>query len=193
MSDFTVIGAVSRSLKALLVDHVTNSTEPQVPKAPIDLRSPKEMAGTKAISLWLYRVIRDGELLNAPPRRPSPTQQARPALPMDLYYLITPIKQDPETEQFLLGRVLQVFNDHAILRGSYLQPPLVPGTDELRLTLETLSLEDLTRVWHALHEPYQLSVSYLVQAVTIDSHHPPVQVAPVIEKQTQYTQILSVS
>jgi len=36
----------------------------------------------------------------------------------------------------------------------------------LRVTLEALSLEDLSLVWDALSEPYQLSVSYVVQPVT---------------------------
>jgi hypothetical protein len=105
--------------------------------------------------------------------------------------LITPVATDPLTRHALLGKVLQVMNDHAILRGADLQGILQGTTDQLRVVLETLSLEDLSLVWDALSEPYQLSVSYMVQLVSIDSAEQPVKTSLVIEKNTQYTQILS--
>ncbi|MFQ5857713.1 MAG: DUF4255 domain-containing protein [Anaerolineae bacterium] len=196
MSEFTAIAAVSETLRSLLVEHITNSTDPQLAGVRIDLRSPKEMREdneTVGISLWLYRVARDGYTLNHPPERIAPNQLRPHPLPVNLFYLVTPIAQNPEDEQILLGRVLQVFNDHAVLRGSDLRDTLEGGTEEFRLTLETLSLEELTRVWDALKESYQLSVCYLVQVVTIDSDHEPVEAAPVLVKEATYTQILDAS
>ncbi|MFQ5813114.1 MAG: DUF4255 domain-containing protein [Anaerolineae bacterium] len=196
MSEFTAIRAVSLTLRALLEEHITNSTDPQLAGVAIDLRSPKEMREANeamGISLWLYRVTRNGHTLNQPPERIAPNQLKPHPLPVNLYYLVTPITQNPEDEQALLGRVLQVLNDHVILRGSDLRDTLQGGTEELRLTLETLSLEELTRVWDALKESYQLSVPYLVQVVTIDSDHEPVQAGPVVVKETEYKHILSVT
>ena len=86
--------------------------------------------------------------------------------------------------------MLQVFNDHAILRGSDLQESLRGTTVQLRLSLETLSLEELTRVWDALNEPYQLSVCYQVQVVTIESALEPVLAPPVLVRNSAYDQIL---
>jgi len=100
------------------------------------------------------------------------------------------MNEDPEAQQTVLGKVLQVFNDHAILRGSDLQISLSGSTEELRLILETLTLEELTRVWDALQEPYQLSVSYLVQVVSIDSSNEPVVTSPVLTRNTTHSQIL---
>lgn len=57
----------------------------------------------------------------------------------------------------LLGLVLQVFNDHATVRGSDLKDALLGSDAELRLSFEAPSLEDLTRIWGALQEPYQAS------------------------------------
>jgi hypothetical protein len=51
----------------------------------------------------------------------------------------------------------------------------------------------LSLVWEALSEPYQLSVTYLVQVVKIDSDREPEKVRPVLERDATYTQILSVS
>jgi len=196
MSEFTAIRAVTQTLQTLLKQHITDSTDPQLAGVSIDLRTPREMRGnedTMGISLWLYRVARDGYTLNLPPQRIAPDQLKTHPIPINLYYLVTPIATTPKDEQALLGRVLQVFNDHSILQGSDLQDTLEGGIEELRLTLETLSLEELTRVWDALKESYQLSVSYLVQVVSIDSDREPIEATPVMTKDTKYQQILSVT
>ena len=186
MSDFTALLAVSQTLKSLLDGAISGSADPELPHVPTTLASPKEVRSTTssttpaaALSLWLYQVRRNPDLLNEPPRRISPDQVLPPALPVDLYFLVTPIYTSAEGEQALLGKVLQTLNDHSILAGSLLAAPLDPAADQLRLTLEALSLEEITRVWTALDEPYQLSVSYHVQLVRISSALQPEQLPPV--------------
>lgn len=196
MSEYTAISEASRSLQNLLQATITHSTDPQLRNTRIDLRSPKEMLNggnnaSEGISLWLYRVTRNAELTNRPPRRITVNQFALPALPLNLYYLVTPVFDDPLSKQILLGRVLQVFHDHAILRGNDLTQPLQLDT-ELRVTLESLTLDELSQVWQALQDPYQLSVTYLVQLVSLDADQEPTQSSPVLSKETTYTQILSV-
>jgi hypothetical protein len=194
MSDYTVIRAVSETLRELLRAHITNDTEPQLNGVSIDLRSPREMRednDARGVSLWLYRIVRNPDLRNYPPARPAPDQMARHSLAIDLYYLVTPIAAESTDEQVLMGRVLQTFNDHSILRGSDLQDPL-KDPDELRLALETPSVEEQTRIWHSLQESYQLSVTYQVQLVTIDAAHEPIQSKPVLVRQSDYRQVIAV-
>jgi hypothetical protein len=194
MSDYSVISAVSQTLKNVLTVNITNSSDNQIKNVPIELLSPKEMEEAKeglGVSVWLYRAARMAEMLNEPPERRSPNQIARTSLPILLHYLVTPISNDPLTRHALLGKVLQVFNDHAVLSGADLQGVLQGTSEQLRVVLEALSLEDLSLVWDALSEPYQLSVSYLVQVVKIDSDFEPVKTSPVLERDAQYTQILS--
>ena len=196
MSDFTVVRAVTESLFGILDNGISKSTDPQLNGVPIDLRSPKEMRedhNATGISFWLYRITRDADLLNSPPQRPSPNQLKRIGLPVHLYYLVTPLVPKPEDRQTLIGRVLQLFNDHAILRGGDLLDSLKGSAEQYRVTLETLTLEELTRVWFSLSEPYDLSVSYEVQVVTIDSDLEAVQQAPVVVRQTTYAQIVGSS
>ena len=133
------------------------------------------------------------EMLNEPPERRGLGQILRVPLPILLHYLVTPFTSDPVTRHTLLGRVLQVLNDHSILRGADLQDVLEGTTEQLRVNLQALPLEELSLVWEALSEPYQLSVTYLVQVVRIDSDLEPVKSSPVVEKETTYTQILSVT
>ncbi len=196
MSDYTVISAVSSTIQNILKQSITQSTDPALTGVDIYLLSPTEMqeAGNSAgISVWLYKVTRMAEMLNEPPERIGPNQIQRTPLPVLLFYLITPFSPAPGTRHILLGRVLQVLYDHAILRGADLQGVLQGTTEQLRVNLEALSLEELSLVWEALNEPYQLSVTYLVQVAKIDSEYAPVKTGPVIEKEATYSQILSVT
>jgi hypothetical protein len=193
MSDFTAVRAVTETLFGILQAGITNSADPQLQGVSIDLRSPKEMReanGVTGVSLWLYRITRDPDFLNLPPERISPNQYRRAALPLHLYYLVTPLVTKPEDRQTLIGRVLQLFNDNATLSGATLADSLAGSQEAFRVTLETLTLEELTRVWHSLAEPYDLSVSYEVQVVSIDSDLEAVETPPVLVRQAGYAQIV---
>jgi hypothetical protein len=195
MSDYSVLSAVSTTLRQLLTNNITLTLGVPL-NVPIELFSPPEMehlGHVPGISVWLYKVSRMAEMLNEPPERKLSNQIARMPLPVLLYYLVTPMATDPVTRQTLLGRVLQVFNDHSILRGADLQGVLQNTTEQLRVNLEALTLEELSLVWEALGEPYQLSVTYLVQIAKIDSDLELVKSSPVLEKETTYTQIHSMT
>jgi Pvc16 N-terminal domain len=151
----------------------------------VSLNTPEEMNEKPAegLSVWLYRVIRDENRLNDPSVRLSPTELQPPPLPLRLHYLVTPVTSesfgDPETEQIILGKVLQVFYSHPILRGIDLQAEFSGTEVELRMRLEPMSLEEITRVWDALEGSYQLSVSYEVSVVNITPELEPERVARV--------------
>lgn len=151
----------------------------------VSLNTPQEMTKKPAegLSLWLYRVMRDEQRLNDPPERVAPDLLRPPPLPVRLHYLMTPVTDrkmgDPETEQLILGKVLQSFHSHAVLRGTDLRAELAGTEAELKVRLEPMTLEEITRVWEALEGSYQLSVSYEVSLVHIDSELEPEKVTPV--------------
>jgi len=163
----------------------------------VSLNTPQEMAAKPAegISVWLYRVIRDDQRLNDPPVRLSATELQPSPLPLRLHYLMTPVTNkisgDPETKQLMLGKVLQLFHSHSTLRGTDLQAEFI-GTDvEVKIRLEPMNLEEITRVWEALAESYQLSVSYEVSVVNIASAMEPESVSPVQVVLPEYGVIVS--
>src|SRR5262245_53396445 len=90
----------------------------------VSLNTPEEMTEKSAegLSVWLYRVVRDDQRLNDPPLRLSATQLQPPPLPLRLHYLMTAVtnkqSSDPGTEQVILGKVLQLFHSHPVLRGA---------------------------------------------------------------------------
>jgi hypothetical protein len=159
----------------------------------VSLRTPKEMREAPpevGLSLWLYLVERDGFLHNRPPERVDNTHIRLAPLPLDLHYLVTPITEDPETEQLIMGKVLQVFHEHASFPVDPAHPEL---EDVVRVNLETLDLESITRVWSALDEPYQLCASYLVHVVNVEPDEAPFATVPVLEKASEYDRIVEVT
>lgn len=158
----------------------------------ISPRTPAEMqTGSppqQGLSVWLYQVDRDEFLLNRPPERVAADLFRRPPVPLDLHYLVTPMSDDPINEQLMLGKVVQVLNDQAMFSVNPADPEL---TDELRITLENPGIDALSRIWTALDQPHRLSISYLLQVVTIDSGEQPERGLPVLEKTTVYEQVMA--
>jgi len=69
---------------------------------------------------------------------------------------------------------------------------VLAGTSEqLRVNLEALTIEELSLIWEALAEPYQLSITYLVQVVKIDSDRESLRYSPVLERDATASLILS--
>jgi hypothetical protein len=159
----------------------------------VSLSSPQEMVGNDAegVSVWLYRVVRDEERLNTPPERISPDQLRPTPLPLRLHYLVTGItnrqvQTGPETEQVLLGKVLQAFYDHPVLRGTDLADDFTGTTIEVTARLETLGLDQISLLWEGLEGSYQLCVSYEVSVVYIATAREPAQISPVQVSLPQY-------
>jgi hypothetical protein len=177
MADSTAVRAASMALRDLLKLSIPAAT------ADFSLRSPKQIGSKeKLVSLWLYRVGRNAERLNDPPERIAPDRLAGPPIPLDLFYLVTPMADEPETAQIVLGAVVQALSGHPTLRGTDLSAPFRPGVDELRVTYEPMSLEDHVRIWTALQATYRLSVTYRLEIVRIDSPAEPLQVPPVEQR-----------
>ena len=160
--------------------------------------TPQEMIdkNIQGLSVWLYRVVRDPERLNDPSERIAWDQLKATPLPLRLHFLMTPIADDqanvsPDTEQKILGKVLQTFHSHPQFRGADLKGDFEGTQTELRVRLEPMSLEEITRVWEALKGSYQLSVSYEVTLVNVDSATEPEQVSPVAVALPEYGLIVS--
>jgi hypothetical protein len=170
----SAIGDVSETLIQLLRTELA-VTLPSVPSDQIDLMSPAEKAADTRLTLFLYSVAPTTELRNEL-EIPGNTINDEPvSLPLDLYYLMTafsPVQEPTQRSldaQLLLGHAMRVFFENGILTGSALRGNL-PRDEELRLTLQPITVEDLTRVWSVFPDTIlQTSVSYLVTPVRLRS------------------------
>lgn len=192
MSDFTAIRAVSLTLHSLLEREITKSDNAEVAGVKVYLDSPKVLRPDRmpCISLWLYMIRREPDTLNRLPERPTASHVRRRPLPLTLHYLVCALHADPASEQTLIGRIAQVFYDHAIVTAAELANSLAGEDQELRLVLDAPTLEELARVWDSLNEPYQLSLAYTVQVVSIDSDLDAALRPPVLESTQQPAQIV---
>lgn len=157
------------------------------------LSTPQELGTKSGLSLWLYRLSRDENRLNDPPRlRPLPSGSVEvlpPPLPLRLHYLMTPLVKDkPELEQRILGRALQLFHSRPVLSGADLQGDLAGTSAQIFVRLEALSLDETSRVWEALSTSYQLCVSYEVTLANIESAVLPARAERVESVRPQFAQ-----
>ena len=191
---YTALRATSLTIANLLQQHFIADTNLRLLFDPvhggtmvISLNSPEEMTENKeqGVSVWLYLVNKDGERLNDSMERISRTELRRRPLPLCLHYLITPVvalknkHNSPETEQIILGKVLQVMFDHPFLTGSLLQDDFTGKDLQINLHLEPMTVDETARLFDALDRSYELSISYQVSLVMIDSEHEPLTASPV--------------
>jgi hypothetical protein len=105
---------------------------------------------------------------------PDAVELRKPPLPLMLRYLLTAFAGDWITEQRMLARAMQALHDRPMRLGSDLRGDpaplgLVGSNVILKTHLSMLTLEEKTRIWHAIQRPYRLSVVYEVRLVEIDA------------------------
>ncbi|QBX35163.1 DUF4255 domain-containing protein [Paracoccus liaowanqingii] len=128
------------------------------------------------LAVLLYEVTEDASTRNRPMQR-AVTAGGRvlrkPLMTLILRYMIVPYAGDRLTEQQMLGRAMQTIYDNSIfsgpdLRGAAAPAGLVGSSDTLAATLDPLSLEERTRVWHAIQKPYRLSICYQIRVANVE-------------------------
>jgi hypothetical protein len=172
MSDYTAIADVGKTLKKLLWDNIKDdNTAKSIIESEdqITLSSPEEIESDKRLSLFLYQVTENDYLKNQEMQSVNSTKLKYPPLSVNLFYMVMPHTQNREKDHIIVGKVMQIFYDNAILRGSILQGSL--AGDELKLILNTLSIDELNKIWNVMSKskPYKLSVCYEVTPVRIES------------------------
>jgi len=178
---YQVLAATSLTLRQMLFDSMLADVGPSglagffAGAGAVSLETPQEMMANNhtGLSVWLYRIARDEQRLNDPPvLRPlanGGVEIVPTPLPVRLHYLLTPIvPNNPDTEQRILGRALQLFHTYPIVTGSFLRAELAGTEAELHMHLEALGLQEITHMWEALEGSYQLSVSYEVTLSRIE-------------------------
>jgi len=204
MTDFQGIGAISATLRRLLADRS------QIPagagNVAFTVGPPRSEAtdGTAErarVNLFLYHVTQNGELKNQElPGRASSNGYGHPPLSVDLHYLLTTYGSTAVDDDFvdetrahlLLGSAMRVLHDYPVITDDLrtvkapanqpiMDSALLGEFESVKLTLDPVSLEDLSKVWTALTLPYRASAAYKVTVVQIESNRPTRSAQPVGE------------
>ncbi|NUT50366.1 MAG: DUF4255 domain-containing protein [Saccharothrix sp.] len=165
------LNLVSHALRSLLVEQYR--ADPQVAslaggEGGVVCADPSQAARDPArrLAVWLYRVSESEFLRNAPPIAEGFREQRHAPLALDLHYLITPLTSSEENDQVLLGRTMQILYDNPVI---HLTGTGSEDFDQIRVSLMTLDMAEMTGIWSALSDPYRLSAAYLVRMVKIES------------------------
>lgn len=196
MTDYATIRGTSLTLKELFKEHITDDPDATMNGVAVDLRSPRELEVatiTDALSVWLYRVVLQPDLVNQPGRRLSPGETERRSTPLQLSYLITPMHTNPLTEHTLMGRAIQVVRDHSQLGGSSLRGVLAGEPVTVKLSFEQAGNAEQNTLWWSLQSQHRAAISIVVEGVAIDSHLPRQAGPPALSRHTGYAQIVGVS
>lgn len=170
MSASTAIGMVSESLRNLLIGEMSLS-----PAVPVTILAPDESGGNRRINLFLYKVQENAVLKNMDWQVKSgePNRLIPPPLSLNLFYLITPYAPNDDVTgnsaaHEILGDAMRVFYENAIVPQDYLVDGLRGAREHIKIILNTLDLEELSRVWSTFTQPFRISVLYEVSVVQLD-------------------------
>jgi Pvc16 N-terminal domain len=190
MSDYSVIAELGDALVSVLFSEL--NADPQIrglidSEDRISLESPAQLENNNSVrfSMYLYRILENPYMKNRYPLEGTGAKQRKPPLGLDLFYLLTPLVGTPREQQIVLGKAMQILYDRPILESQDLPGSLGLSGEEIRLVLNPVSLEELTRVWQALEIPYRLSVCYIARVCLVDSGVERFY-APVVSSQLTY-------
>lgn len=177
MSNYAIIQDTSHELRRRIFGALASA-----PDADFGLSSPEEditfslpsddLEGAPRLSLYLYRIEPDGHLRNQYPLSDGTAGLRMPPLVVQLHYLVTPLDEDDDTNHLIAGCILQHFHDQPFLsslNGTPLDRSYGGASDRFSIVLESLSTEELSRIWSVLDGGFRLSIGYLVRTVAIDS------------------------
>jgi len=171
MSGSTAIGMVSKSLRNLLKGEMKLA-----PEANVTVLAPDETGGERRINLFLYKVQEHAALRNLDwqVKMGDPSKLVPPPLSLTLFYLMTPYaKNDDESGNSsaheILGEAMRVFFEYPIVPEKYLDKGLKSAREQIKIVLNSLDLEELSKVWTTFTQPFRLSVLYEVSTVQLDT------------------------
>ena len=158
------------------------------------------------VNLYLYRVTESPFTRNRPwPGDRTTPASDRPALGLQLHYLLTPLGAPPTDANFsegdnshtMLGLAMLTLHEHPVLNDVHL--PALPAAgglnatagfdadavlpnyllnsfDKIKIMLSPASMEELSKIWATINQPYRLSVAYEISLIEIRPTQPrPIQ------------------
>jgi len=181
MSTYKSIAGVSSSLVNLLTDRMVEPSTITV--APPDVQV--DQVNTPRLNMYLYHLSENPFLKNQEiPGHGNPAAYGSPPLSLNLHYIFTAFAtsdtgQDSDiTAQRILGDAMRVLHDYAIVAANLLDkhgqpildPSLLDEYEQIKVTLQPKSLEEISKIWTALPKVnFRRSVTYEVCVVQIDS------------------------
>jgi hypothetical protein len=195
VSDFTGVQAVTATIRQILQQRMEEPVP--ITTAPPDVEVPN--VDRPLANLFLYMVEESATLKNQDlPGMAGPMSLGQPPLSLNLHYLVTASGPDPNDDRGghrVLGDVMLTLHEHPIVAKDdpLLDPVLQNEVELLKITMEPLDVEGLSKVWTATTAPLRLSVGYKVTVVQLESTQPRSVAKPVKELPAAGPRVYAVS
>jgi hypothetical protein len=124
---------------------------------------------TPTVTVFLYHVAINAELRNNTPRLLGGGEIARPILPIELRYLITPWTSEVIDGHRILGHVMRRLGSFQTMERKVLFGDSWDEDDTVQLLPENLPVDEYHDIWDPAEIPYKLSMSYLARVIGLDS------------------------
>lgn len=176
MSNSLAIAAVTTTLRNLISQAVAQELgDGIVTTQPLD--KARYDRDKNQINLFLYHILPNASWRTMDlPNRVKPGEIGQPPLALNLYYIITFYGKDNDDilAHRLLGKAMHILNDYAVLNPADIKISLGESdlhnqVERVRITLQPMSLEDVSKLWRTFQTQYRISAAYEVSVVIIES------------------------
>jgi hypothetical protein len=200
MSNPLAIAATTLTLQAILQSGVLSDPHDlDLNDTTVTILPPDKARGNgnaNQLNLFLYQIVPNAAWRNMNiPSQVASGETGTPPLALTLHYLVTAFGKDNDTTlpygHHLLGKAMSILYDHALLgpdeikaatAASFPDSDLDKQVERVRITLQPMSLEEISKLWSGLVTQYRLSVGYEVSVALIDSTQPKKTPLPVLTR-----------
>jgi Pvc16 N-terminal domain len=200
MSNALAIAATTLTLQSVLQSGVlADPDDVDLTDTTVTILPPDKARGTgnaNQLNLFLYQILPNAAWRNMNiPGQVAAGETGNPPLALTLHYLLTAFGKDNDTTlpygHHLLGKAMSILYDHALLGpdeiraatiASFPDSNLDKQVERVRITLQPMSLEEISKLWTGLVTQYRLSVGYEVSVTLIDSAQPKKAPLPVLTR-----------
>lgn len=197
MSNYLAVATVTATLQRELQSAVGVDV-PGATATTVRPDAPGHGVPEVGVNIFLYEIAPNAAVRNRDlPTRSGNGQTAvqRPAVALDLHYLLSFYGDDDLGAQRVLGSVVRHLHSQPLLTRKMIQDAiqahsflatsnLADAVDFIRFSPLSLSLEELSKLWSVFFQTtYALSAAYRVSLVFIEEELTPVTALPVRERQ----------
>ena len=187
MSNALAIAAVTKTLLNLITHGVSEMPGQKVTALPPEKA---RKASEDQINIFLYHTPLNAAWRNRDmPRQIRPGETGQPPLGLNLHYLITGYGKDDEDilGQKWLGKAMSILHDHPVLGAKEIKDALAASDlqdqiERVRITPQSISSDEMSKLWTAFQAPYRISMAYEVDVILIESMRPSQTPLPVLAR-----------
>jgi hypothetical protein len=195
MSDYLAVAGVSAILKQTLLDalslngpnSIVDPTKPAVTVGPPDLIATGAEEPVQ-LNIFMYYASQNPAFRNMclPQADSQGNKLSNPPLALNLHYLISAYGKSEFDAELMLGWAMKVFHENPVYSQSQIsqllsemsgssvpeiqllvQTTLASQVESIKVTPESLSNEEIARLWMAFQTHYRTTTSYQVTVVLI--------------------------